>query len=55
MTETTEPQNTMWRTSDYPCKHGDFNQIPFWRQSFWDLNGDSSYPEDWLKKEGQTL
>jgi len=27
MTETTEPQNTMWRTTDYPCKHGEIPGI----------------------------
>ena len=40
-----------------PSKHGDFNNCPFWRESFWNTDteigttGLNCYPEKWLDKE----
>lgn len=31
------------RTRHFPQAHGDFNEIPFWRESVWQLNTDSKY------------
>lgn len=31
---------------DRPQEHGEFNEVPFWRQPFWDPAGPLSYPRD---------
>jgi pimeloyl-ACP methyl ester carboxylesterase len=40
------------RGSCLPQKHGQFNQCPYWRASFWAPTGPMMYPDDWDDIEG---